>query len=484
MFRKFISAIFIFGFLFSPIFAQSEEDAVSETEEEVLPKFEPESESENSFFSFSLLDAALSAGDVFLINMIFNYSARAFLEEDYAQTNLSTMKENFQSRWVWDNDGFFMNQAGHPYQGSLYFAAARSNGLGFWQSALVAGLGSFFWEEIGETTTPSVNDFITTPICGTILGETLHRLFIDANELCPWLAWIISPLDALNSLYRGKALSVSGHIEEMDLVLHGGFESSKATFSGDYEPDSFKKIPGGFLIHTQYGNPESHDTKEPFDLFTSDLDCVFSANFYNFDFAFDGFLWSRGLYFEESGGTLGLNLMYEGKKSSYIAFSNAAFGVKYIGTKLFSEADRESRLKFSAQIDGIFMGTRALYYLYEDYKIDLVTSNPVRSYNYSYGALAKAGFSIGNSLLGSFSLEGGLNFTIPYPGSTLEGAEGTKHFMATAKASYEHKITKHFSLGVKDYLIYKADWFKNKPDTKQILNSVQIFGKFAFKRDN
>ena len=63
-----------------------------------------------------------------------------------------------------------------PMVGSIYYGIARSSGLNFWESFLYSVAGSFVWEIAGETTNPSINDMITTPIGGTFLGEPFFRM--------------------------------------------------------------------------------------------------------------------------------------------------------------------------------------------------------------------------------------------------------------------------------------------------------------------
>ena len=94
---------------------------------------------------------------------------------DYDVT-LNTIQRNAKGRWVYDNDPYTINQLGHPYQGSIYFGAARSAGLNFWESAAYTFAGSAVWEIAGETTPPSKNDQITTGIGGVFLGEALYRM--------------------------------------------------------------------------------------------------------------------------------------------------------------------------------------------------------------------------------------------------------------------------------------------------------------------
>ncbi|WP_294427390.1 DUF3943 domain-containing protein [uncultured Treponema sp.] len=442
-------------------------------------------QSESESGNFSARDIVIAAGDVFLINIGFNSGARIILQEDYAEINLSTMNENLHKNWCWDKDGFFMNQFGHPYQGSLYFNAGRSNGLNFWQSFLITAGGSLMWEEFGETTCPAVNDFITTPICGSIVGETLHRLYIDASEIFYPLGWIVSPMDAINTMCKGKSTQVSGRTEEIDFIFHGGSDFSHVDFSSELDSETVKKISGGHGMHIQYGLPEAHDTKEPFDLFTADLDSGISSDFYKIEFCIDGFLYSRALYFEESQGTLGLNLIYEGEKSSIAAISNAALGAKYLYSMPLFNTD--GKFNFFTQLDGIFLGTRSLYRLSQDIELkrknkEVDRMNPPRTYNFGAGVLLKSGFSIGSEKLGTLYAEAEINYLIPYIYSKLDESEATSHFAFQAKASYEHKISNHFSLGLNDTFIFKADKFAQEADTRQFINTAQIYAKLIFAR--
>ena len=54
--------------------------------------------------------------------------------------------------------------------------AARSNGLGFWQSSILANAGAFVWECCGETHPMSWNDMISTGIGGMARGEWAYRI--------------------------------------------------------------------------------------------------------------------------------------------------------------------------------------------------------------------------------------------------------------------------------------------------------------------
>lgn len=120
-----------------------------------------------------------------------------------------------EQRWVHDQDPFNVNQIGHPYQGATMYGWPRSNGQGFWTSLVYSNVGSFAWEMAGETSSPSINDLITTGQAGSLLGETLYRMadlvLKDnggevARRFHEYLAMVLAPSTALNRHMFGGRL--------------------------------------------------------------------------------------------------------------------------------------------------------------------------------------------------------------------------------------------------------------------------------------
>ncbi len=155
----------------------------------------------------------LPAGEILAYEFFLNLFDRNFVEpkSDY-QTDWNTIWEHLtDSKWVIDNDQFKVNQFLHPYGGSVYYGLARSTGLNFWESFLYSVAGSFVWEIAGETTNPSINDMIATPIGGTFLGESFFRmasLLLEDSDGKPgfWRelgAAVISPPMGFNRLVFG-----------------------------------------------------------------------------------------------------------------------------------------------------------------------------------------------------------------------------------------------------------------------------------------
>lgn len=70
---------------------------------------------------------------------------RYVLRGFYSYISWETIKQNFRHGFDWDNDHLSTNMFAHPYNGSLYFNAGRSNGYNYWQSELFAIGGSAMW---------------------------------------------------------------------------------------------------------------------------------------------------------------------------------------------------------------------------------------------------------------------------------------------------------------------------------------------------
>ena len=114
----------------------------------------------------------------------------------------------------------------HPYHGNLYFNAARTNGLTYWESAPYALFGSAMWEFFGEVDPPAINDIFATTCGGMAIGEMTHRLsrtVLDDRArgfrrfLREAAAAIINPIQGLHRIISGDAWRVkSSHYHYHD----------------------------------------------------------------------------------------------------------------------------------------------------------------------------------------------------------------------------------------------------------------------------
>ncbi|MES2268588.1 MAG: DUF3943 domain-containing protein [Bacteroidota bacterium] len=173
---------------------------------------------------------------------------------EYSNVTGATIWRNLNpGSFQWDKDIFRTNQFGHPYQGSLYFSAFRSNGYSFWQSAPAAVAGSYFWETFGENERPSPNDFVNTSFGGIVLGEMSYRLSNKivnnrhrgfGRQMEEITAFLANPMNGLNRLLDGKWGKVYGNPKDRD--------SSKVSAEFDLGLRTFNSITG-----TEGGNKKT-----------------------------------------------------------------------------------------------------------------------------------------------------------------------------------------------------------------------------------
>ncbi len=233
----------------------------------------------------------LAAAEVVGINAFVMCFDRFVLDAEYAKINLHTIHNNLKTGFVWDNDQFSTNLFSHPYHGGLYFNAARSNGLDFWQSAPYAFGGSLMWETVCETEPPAINDLMATTIGGIAIGEVTYRvsdLIYDdskrgmARFWREFLGTVVCPIRGLNRIIRGEAWRVrrdgGGLYHDYDrlpvgLTLSAGMRylaDDNALFRGETNPY--------VNVSLIYGDPYDETTNRPYDYFTADVTFGMSSN--------------------------------------------------------------------------------------------------------------------------------------------------------------------------------------------------------------
>lgn len=131
-------------------------------------------------------------------------------EEGQFNHGLSNLKRAWTSPPVWDGDIYFHNWIGHPYAGAFYYNMIRSQGGTAWQSAKFALFQTLLWEYVIEAVAeqPSIQDLITTPILGSLLGELFHQLSMGIlrkghlNFGQKVLVFFLNPSYVINNGYR------------------------------------------------------------------------------------------------------------------------------------------------------------------------------------------------------------------------------------------------------------------------------------------
>ena len=262
------------------------EKVIPDEDKEVLPSLYDEVQ-QNSIFAIDNPENKKkrpwkAALETFGINVAVQSFDRFVLNADFAQINMHTIKHNIETGFVWDNDQFSTNLFAHPYHGGLYFNAARSNGLTFWESAPYSFFGSLMWEGVCETEPPAINDLMATTMGGIAIGEVTHRIssLVYDDRKRGWarvwrevLGAAICPIRGLNRIMSGDAWRVrSDYYKYHDydrMPVHAqiaaGFRyvaDNKSVFRGDGNP---------YLnVMLEYGEP-FRDERKPYDYFTADV---------------------------------------------------------------------------------------------------------------------------------------------------------------------------------------------------------------------
>lgn len=205
---------------------------------------------------------------------------RYVANEEFARISMSSIRHNFKTGFVWDNDRFSTNLFAHPYHGSLYYNAARSNGLSFWESIPYTFAGSFMWEFFGENEPAAINDFIATSLGGVALGEVTNRishLVLDDSKsgferFCrEFLALAVSPMQGLNRLlsgdmWRKRATHYKYHnYDRIPVQFYIGvgdryLADDNYLFRGEQSPY--------IKLQMRYGDLFSKTDRAPYDFFT------------------------------------------------------------------------------------------------------------------------------------------------------------------------------------------------------------------------
>lgn len=242
-------------------------------------------------------NVGLAIGEVALINAVV-WSYNEFVRGgNFTQVNPRTWWTNVSNGFFFDDNTFATNFFAHPYHGSLYYNAARSNGLNYWESAPFAIMGSFFWECCGETHPPAWNDWMATGIGGIAIGEALYRASssvldneaVGAERVGREISsFFINPLRGFNRLVSGRSGRIqpnpsSGYDRippNLSNFLLAGYrhiasetEAGESTVEDDYG--------AAFLeFDMRFGDPWRDRRRKPFDQFRMSL----ALNFHDKEF--------------------------------------------------------------------------------------------------------------------------------------------------------------------------------------------------------
>ena len=320
----------------------SPQESSPQGENETASKYKPREQN-------LLIDIPLTLAEDTAINLIGNFAWRlwgpdahvAYFTFDSVRRNL-----NFASSWHWEEgrggDAFITEQIFHPFAGAYYFASARSNNFNYYLSVLSAYLGSLQWETFGETGWPSKNDNISATFGGVVIGEVLHRLFLELDKCGTGGrigASFVSPTDRVTAAIRGYGPE-PGPLNISRSSLAFGFSWLYAQFYETGDTTLGWNRPSAYVdFSLVYGDPFTAHSKTPFDQFNLDISLIGAIPLiYSVTFMPNGYLASWLLADDEvNQASNGISIHYDcfsTVKGTFIDLNNGRENLGFAGGSL------------------------------------------------------------------------------------------------------------------------------------------------------
>ncbi|MCL2792761.1 MAG: DUF3943 domain-containing protein [Spirochaetaceae bacterium] len=423
--------------------------------------------------SGTLKRGLIASGEALLSNFVLMTFNIFVTREAWSTPSRSSIYNNFTLPWVWDNDGYRVNQLGHAYQGAMYFSAGRANGFGFYQSLFFSALGSATWEIFCESVQASKNDVITTVGSSMALGEMLYRLYLEACSAgapAP-AAFIINPVAGFHRLVTGWEPEGGGNIYKFNTYLGMGWaQTSSLLLDADvsHELFSFSGLFANVGFSTIYGNPFFQETFVPFRHF--ELSVFFGidvGNYMSIRLISDGYLFAFSPVYTatsmmSTGLSLHLDFVSVGELDKYDStvdqFSNALnWTVKY--QRLFGE---NMIFETKAHLGVTFMGSSKSY-----------PKGAIPEKKYGYGFNSKKIFALENKKRGRFELS---VFNYILCGFFNAPSSLTNVYWLFVDSIYYHFLSRNLSLAIANFFAMERGFYESSfYNTRNYNNELKLF---------
>ncbi|NOR44919.1 MAG: DUF3943 domain-containing protein [Candidatus Delongbacteria bacterium] len=406
-------------------------------------------------------------------NSVMALSNRYIGNAGFARISLKSIENNICNPWVWDDDGFVVNQIGHPLQGSLYYSLARNKDHSYFGSFPFVAFGSMQWEYFMEIERPAINDLITTTLGGAMLGEIIFRLsneIIDNNSsglerfTREISVFTLNPMRGLNRLISGKTFNKTENIgfkfPKKSSPLKLNFSTSKNLLnyliSENIElddTDSLKSSPfATYFLKLIYGDPFL--AKNTFDYFLLYIGLGFENDIIG-NVSARGLLWKKNIKLtDKAHSAIGIFQNFDYITSSDYKVAASSFGFEFMARTISKQ-----NWQFSSEYQAGFIVLGAAS---TEYFLDVL-----RDYNLGPGGFLKVIMSVTKPNFGNISLN--MNrFWI----RTLSGAEGVES-IGVGRIDIRKSLFKRFGLGVACILYDREGYYKNHPNIKVFNHEIR-----------
>ncbi len=391
-------------------------------------------------------------------------------KHDFAKISFKTIKRNFERGFSWDGDNFEGNMFAHPFHGTIYYNLSRSSGYSFWASYGVAALGSLQWEFFMENTPPAFNDWIMTPVGGSLIGEVFYRLsnlIIDESTSGSERFWrelgagIFNPGRLFNRLISGRTSRIASNnlYEKEPVSFNLGLGMNNVADGTNFE-NGEKNLILAFDFH--YGDPFGKKTFKPFDTFRLYIEFNFWRQPFLGRFRLYGILAGKRISIE-GGGKLVYGIFGH---FDYLRTDLYQVGGVSIGGGLLFRTPRSNDLEFifSGHLAALPMGAANSEYA-ESFEVEYL--DEVKNYNMGPGAHSKVEAAIKANW---FALK--LNYSSWWI-HTATGALGDEfiHILAPKLTFFLNDV---LSLGLIYLLFHRSGVYDDFPDVDLTNNEQRI----------
>jgi hypothetical protein len=420
----------------------------------------------------------IAVAEVALINgFVWGYN------EFIRQGNFTTQSprswvDNFKHGFEWDDNHFNNNQFAHPFHGNLYYNAARSSGLNFWESAPYAIGGSLMWECCGEIHRMAINDWIMTGLGGTAIGEVLYKLSSTVldTEARGWGrfwreagAFVLNPLRGFNRITSGRAWEVRPNPPERSAtrVANRLMVGSRTVGEGRLRNNAQTGV--FFETAFRFGDPMDAEKTGPFDWFTLGAQLNFGeegkgalgrlnirGNLYSKDTRRDESVTRRFAVMQ--------NFTYWNNRA--FEFGSMSFSSALMSRRNLSE---NSVLTLHGELQGILLGA-----VNSEYAFLAEVPNQEREREYDYGPGA------GARLEGTINVRGTQVLYLGYQINwihTLNGGDGD-HLVHLAAIRAGVPIKGTFGLGADGIVFLRNSLYTQFTDVSQRVPQLRLYAQF------
>jgi len=409
-----------------------------------------------------------AALETFTINVGVWAFDRYVLNDEFSHISWSSWKKNFQLGFGFDDDAFIMNLFGHPYQGNLYFNAARSMGMNFWESTPYVLGGSLMWELFMETTRPSIDDLIYTTFGGIYLGEFFYRMssqVLDDSAAGGNRFWrefvglILDPPRGVNRLLSGDAWRTSSANGQTHALMTGNLSLGGAFF--DENPDLAKaqsSVAAG--LDFQYGDwCQCEKSYQPFDLIAFDGTIRYGKKLY---FQLNTYAPLFAKQRENAKGQRFLFGLFQ--DYDYIKNEGLELGGVSLAGGVFTVLPLSAKSSFQAAVQVgsmIWGGSNNIYTHLGD-----------RDYNYCFGPVLKLESALDVQRLGRLSLRAA-HYQLFTAGGAASEADKSHDMLTTFKAQVDVHLISKTGLRFEYTAYFRHTHFNGHPDYSHYYYQLQ-----------